>query len=1187
MPSEPPNPHPQGAPPPPESATPTVPEELLSGFSALDRLSAGIDSEFVSTVGPTPATVPGGGSDAEWITEPPTASLDPTASMSPDSSPTFGISFTAETPTMALPEATTPPSPETTTPSERTTWGPEARYSPGIPLGRGGMGEVRRTFDRQLGREIAIKRIRPELRNHPAIRARFRREARVLARLPHPGVVPLHEVGEDQDGPWFSMRVVGGQGLDERVNAAAANLVHHRADLLDIFLRVCEAIAFAHAAGIVHRDLKPENIRIGDFGEVQLLDWGLAAATESDGGVPELPGKPFQTRQGTLIGTPGWWAPEQAHGLPSGAPADIWALGGLLRYCLTARTPNEPLPGTHRIPRALLAILSHAMAPTPADRYPDALALAADLRAFLRGEPISVAPFTPIEHLERILTRHRVALSVTTLLLLATLALTFGIVQYRQAQIETSLRTQAAELARSRAHLAAIAAARQAWSRRDTTTAALFATEALQHEPTDPEAWGLVLAAFDRGIPRLLAQHPDPDPHGLWVRLALPRGSFILLPTNPASPLLCAILHSDGRLLPIPRTFRGLPDEQEELTVASFDPTRGTVWLITSDLLLHALDPVTGTILSTTDLPLRDALTTEGARPFVRGLLTLPDGTLALTLQPIGHNLAPSFPIPPGAGLYRIDPDRAAVLAFTPELPHDPGAVFAHLPMGIVLGTHQGGLRIFDPETLTPRPPINLDGLDPAAVVPFGEGFAFASLVHSGPIRIGIGTPHTISTFPVDQTPRMLTAVSRTSPPSPNGNREPKPELFIQEGLGPLWWDTATASARLRLPNLGTPGSVNLPSPEGNALARTGGRQVRLTQLPSPRGPQLSRHTTALAALPAGMGGGYVACDPRDRPTFLQNPLWEPRRGEVLHGDHACRIEVLPDAISFSLSSSHVLFRPGVGGAPPTWERRGPYAEHGIQNMLVPGPNGQAIRVDGRLDTFLLDGPPFATTPGGGEGDKLRALARVDYGTQHYLVGSHQGRHLSVWTLGPDGFPAGPPTVRTLPKSVRPEISGLIDRMGTSRTGWLAAAERFGPVHLLHLPSGETREFEDTIDWDLRTHFFGTQDQYLASGGFDSELRIWDVHHARLLARLPRWGGEIQDIVDGEPGELLVLELGEPQVHGIAVGLLDLPPAELKPLLEAWTGFGVREGELILLPDQHPLPAPWADPGQLLREPHY
>jgi serine/threonine-protein kinase len=277
-------------------------------------------------------------------------------------------------------------------------------------IGQGGMGTVYRARDRELGRDVALKVIRlPEM--SPDVAARMLREARTLAQLEHPGIVPVHDVGTLADGrAFYAMKLVRGAPLD----ALPASPL---ADRLTIVERICEAVAFAHAHGVIHRDLKPQNVMVGPFGEVLVMDWGVAKLTaggqESLGASTDAPdATPWTsptTGHGVVLGTPGYMAPEQASGDPAltDARADVYAIGAILRDL--ARDASHRADGKQsdrETSRPLLAIIEKAMAAHPANRYADVLALARDVAAFRAGDPVSVYRENVFERVRRFAVRH-------------------------------------------------------------------------------------------------------------------------------------------------------------------------------------------------------------------------------------------------------------------------------------------------------------------------------------------------------------------------------------------------------------------------------------------------------------------------------------------------------------------------------------------------------------------------------------------------------------------------------------------------------------------------------------------------------------------------------------------------------------------------------------------------------------
>jgi serine/threonine protein kinase len=271
------------------------------------------------------------------------------------------------------------------------------RYALEEVLGEGGMGTVYRARDAELDREVAVKVLR--FPGNPDWVERFRQEARTIAGLEHPGIVPVHDAGILPDGrAFYVMTLVRGQRLD-----AHLALLPSLAERLRLFRRVTEPLAFAHSRGVVHRDLKPANIMVGPFGEVLVMDWGLA----------QLPGS--GPEPGVVLGTAGFMAPEQARGDGSGVDGrtDVYALGAILAGLLSVGRPDP------RALRALQAIAARAMAPAAGDRYPGVAELSTDVGRFLDGEPVEAYPESLRDRLVRLASRYRTPL----VLILAYLAM--------------------------------------------------------------------------------------------------------------------------------------------------------------------------------------------------------------------------------------------------------------------------------------------------------------------------------------------------------------------------------------------------------------------------------------------------------------------------------------------------------------------------------------------------------------------------------------------------------------------------------------------------------------------------------------------------------------------------------------------------------------------------------------------
>ena len=352
-----------------------------------------------------------------------------------------------------------------------------SRFTLGPEIGSGGMGRVFRAEQIDLARPVAFKRLRKG--HDDLIRKRFLREARITAQLDHPSIVPVHgiEVSPDGRSIGYAMKLVEGKTLRAYLNEtielyAAPGGVDEQHDLpkrLEHFLKICDAVGFAHARGILHRDLKPSNFMIGGFNEVWVMDWGIARRVEERD--EAAPAQPFPKRAGTetdltafgeVIGSLRYMSPEQANAAEIDARADQYALGLVLfelvslRAAMSSETTEEALekastgfkaPLEHvsrrvRIPHELRAIIDKATAIAPGHRYPSTSALAEDVRRYLRGEAVVARPDTVVQRVMRWTARHRRTTLLGALGIVGLAALTIAWTLYASAASELAVRRE-------------------------------------------------------------------------------------------------------------------------------------------------------------------------------------------------------------------------------------------------------------------------------------------------------------------------------------------------------------------------------------------------------------------------------------------------------------------------------------------------------------------------------------------------------------------------------------------------------------------------------------------------------------------------------------------------------------------------------------------------------------------------
>ena len=352
----------------------------------------------------------------------------------------------------------------------------EERFALGSKLGQGGMGEVFAAHDSTLNREVAVK----VLSGKRGV-SRFVREAQVTAQLSHPNVVPVYGLeATDNGNPALTMKLVRGDTFAEYIAQCSSALDtsnydherHGQSARIENFLRVCDAISYSHSRGVIHRDLKPENLMLGAYGEVYVMDWGIARLLDEpeeanekseeetfkniDSADITASSSDMKTRVGAILGTPKYMAPEQLFGIDVGPKSDQFALGMVLFEMLTFIPPREinsktelrdkvksgarlsfsEVKKSQPVPVALQAIVNRATSKDPADRYPGVQELSDDLRRYVHGEEVQARPDNLVRAVWRRVQRYPVAVMSALLIALSMAAAISVFSLYRGLEAE-------------------------------------------------------------------------------------------------------------------------------------------------------------------------------------------------------------------------------------------------------------------------------------------------------------------------------------------------------------------------------------------------------------------------------------------------------------------------------------------------------------------------------------------------------------------------------------------------------------------------------------------------------------------------------------------------------------------------------------------------------------------------------
>ncbi|MCB9760276.1 MAG: protein kinase [Alphaproteobacteria bacterium] len=939
------------------------------------------------------------------------------------------------------------------------------RYTLRERLGEGGVGEVWAAWDRQLDREVALKRLRADRRGDPV---RFLREARLGAWLQHPNIVPVHDLGEGQGGAaWFTMKRVRGRSLAEvlaeRAPALRAGHLDPAAETLRLVRaleKVCDAIAYAHSRGVLHLDLKPENVMIGEFGEVQVMDWGLARRVEED--------------PGPVAGTPAYMAPEQARGEPVGPTADVWSIGAMLYEvlalspplegddpmalleearrgaveALVARRRRQGLKGPP--PRELEAIVDRAMAPDPARRYPDVEALSEDLRRWSEGRPLAALRYSRAELLALWARRNRGAVNAALLTaVIAALLGAVGLVRY--VRDVTAARDHADERA---------AAARRAErsARRRLEESRLATADALAEQGRLHEAEALY-RSYVAGAPAV-GLDPDPGRLGLWSVASRATPPLLRVEREPsvmgvaASPdghtvLIGGLQALELRSLPTGAQTLSRPAEGDRVVGVAWASAGPTAWISNKDGTLWTVDVASGA---------RALLANTGAQ--IHTARPLEDGSLVL-----------------------VSGADSSLLLRAPD-----GRITAHPEWRGLDDLHPGGLALIG---LPNRPYGVWDVRGGQQVLPLPDR---QDELH------GALSPDARTLAVYSQATRELRAVSipdgavrwrrparnvRVVAWSPDGAR------VAIGGIGGdvEILDAATGAVGATLDVEGRPVSVQFTDDDEVLAFTTAAAMIgwRLFEGGLHRPIPVQGSTQSLEVSEDGrllvLGGEapeVPVIDLATRRTLLRLPVGSPVR-DVRLGEDAVLLVTFDGRVQLW----------GLDGA-----LRGEHAfdARALSADLAPGGAAVVGLVDGRV--LRLDPVTGDVTPLGAHDDAVWGVEVLDAETA--MTSGFRDGTLRLWPLdGGDG-------------KVLAEPGTVIYHPGVSRPGgWVAVGNLSGVVRVYDLDTGALRHTLEGHQGPVLSVTSSPDGRRILTAGYDWTVRVWDAESGALLRVMTHHAGPI------------------------------------------------------------------------------
>lgn len=989
------------------------------------------------------------------------------------------------------------------------------RYQEGALLGWGGMGEVSAVRDRRLNREVACKRIPVAAIADSQRAARLAREAWITAHLEHPGIVPVYDAGISADGHLFyTMRLIRGRTLAAVL--AEAHGLDGRLALLRHVLGACEAIAYAHSVGVVHRDLKPTNVMVGEFGETQVVDWGLAIVPDPADqeqwralGLPDAPGGEVAG-----VGTPAYMGPEQARGEPVDARADVWSLGAIIYELLTAAPPHLAsdaetvlarakagvapplLERNPHVPPELAAIVERALAPEPADRYPSARELARELARWFEGRRVQAYHYTAWDELKRFVSTWRAPLVTAAVALMVLTAL--GAWGWDQTRRERNRAVAAETSALTALHRAddqlALALVEKAWAAAEDGArpeAELLAVHSLALRPS-PEARG-VLASF-ASQPRMRKLSDVALPHCDEIVLDHDGGSFACLHVDSVA------VWDVGESRAVRRWSVELPSVWSVL----LQPGSDRVGVLAGDAM-HFLDARTGASVAP-PVPM------EGEGPF-----QVSTGGGA----PLGGRASDLYSVDLEAGTTETYEDSCGSHVLAAGAVRHPDGVRA------VIACTDGKLLRWNGEA-EPPPLIQTSFLDAhtastVAWMPDGEHVVLGSL------RGGVGIVNTTT----GEKARMSVGSGghvRALAPSPDGAWV----AVVAERTGVQLWDPDTGTFVGRLP-----ASAHRAARWQDAwtLVTLGDSRLERWRVPREAGPVRYDIGVGLAAAEPSPDGQYIAIARPDAAVEVRDVA----TGSVVLFDGKAGERQTCKRLTWAADGSRLY-----AGCQDSTMRVFSMPEGARLTTTLPGFHRRVGLLQGGLMwilTYTAGGPQLYRLP-----DET-ALPPLTSGM--FIDGDEDAERQVAALLGRDG---GVHLLRSAPEAsltriLTEPLAGTVavaregERIALTRRDDVVVRDRDG-TEVVVIPHAETLPVDVELTAD------GSR---LITAGRDGVARVYDLPSGTLVARLKGHDERLSTIALADHGQTVYTASWDGSVHRFRLDVLDASPdALLTEVQAAW-----------------------------------